>query len=32
VPSAMWTALVVLALAYGVLRNLPAAPFNALAP
>ena len=32
VPSAVWTGLVVLALTYGVLRNLPAAPFNALAP
>jgi hypothetical protein len=32
VPSAAWTGLVVLALTYGVLRNLPAAPFNALAP
>ena len=32
VPSMVWTGLVVLALTYGVLRNLPAAPFNALAP
>jgi uncharacterized protein DUF2752 len=32
VPSAVWTGLIVLALLYGVLRNLPAAPFNALAP
>jgi hypothetical protein len=32
VPSGVWTGLVVLALTYGVVRNLPAAPFNALAP
>src|SRR5262245_53073593 len=32
VPTAVWSGLIVLALVYGVLRNLPAAPFNALAP
>jgi Protein of unknown function (DUF2752) len=32
VPSGAWAALVAMALLYGVLRNLPVAPFPALAP
>jgi hypothetical protein len=32
VPEWSWVALTVLAVAYGVLRNLPMAPFDALAP
>jgi hypothetical protein len=32
VPAAVWGVLVAAALAYGVLRNLPLAPFSALAP
>jgi hypothetical protein len=32
VPASVWGVLVAAALAYGVLRNLPVAPFTALAP
>ena len=31
-PTAVWAGLVALAVVYGVLRNLPIAPFAALAP
>jgi len=32
VPAMVWATLVVLTVAYGVLRNLPVAPFASLAP
>jgi hypothetical protein len=32
IPGAVWSGLVVLAVVYGVLRNVPTAPFSALAP
>jgi hypothetical protein len=32
VPNGVWTASIVIGLVYGVLRNLPMAPFTALAP
>ena len=32
VPNGVWGGLIVLAVVYGILRNIPAAPFAALAP